>query len=87
MIEKNPVCPHCNQITKRMEIPEETHWEAQFLYVCFNDECPFFVNGWEWMREHNKVSASYRYRVDPQTGSEGPFPVWSIDAMKNKIIE
>jgi hypothetical protein len=82
-----PLCVHCHKPMKRMRVPSLTTWDAPFLWVCFNDECPYFVEGWGWMAEKYNVFASYRYKIDPRTNEAGPFPVWSQDAMKDQIIE
>jgi len=34
-----------------------------------------------------QVKASYRYRLDSETGATGPLPVWSDDAVRNRIVE
>ena len=39
------------------------------------------------MLERYEVKASYRYRYDPQTNSDGPLPVWSAAAMREWIVE
>ncbi len=39
------------------------------------------------MLEKYNVKASYRHRLDPDTGDKGPIPVWSYEALKDNIIE
>jgi hypothetical protein len=68
----------------RWENPDS--WDSRFQYVCFNDECSYFVRGWLWMSEKYNVNASYRYRLDPTTGEEGPLPVWSKAALRPNIL-
>ena len=39
------------------------------------------------MKEVYKVRASYRWKIDPDTGSEGPIPVKSVNDMKDWIVK
>ena len=80
-------CPHCGQKLSKWGTPELTNWESKYHLVCFNDDCSYYVKGWEWMRNKFKVNASYRYKFDPANGESGPLPVWSQEALKDGIIE
>ena len=81
------ICPHCGSGLRKWKAPPETSWEAEFQYVCFNDECPYYVQGWKWMKEQFAAHASYRHRYNPMTGETGPLPVWSSEAMRDNIVE
>jgi hypothetical protein len=83
----SPVCPHCSSLLKKWATPADSSWGGGFLFVCFNDECPYYVRGWERMKEKYNATVSYRYRCDPTTGETGPLPVWSEDALKGQILE
>lgn len=85
--EQHPVCPHCNQELQPFELPENTGWQTEFQLACFNDECPYYVRGWEHMEANYAVKASYRYRLDPATGRPSPLAVWSQDAIKDRILD
>ena len=80
------VCPHCMKPIRRWANPQLVCWSGEYQYVCFNDECPYFQRGWDWMESHFHVKASYRHRVDPVTGESGPLPVWSREALRDHII-
>jgi hypothetical protein len=82
-----PTCPHCQQPMLKWACPPDSTWGTEYQWVCFNDDCPYYVRGWNWMMEKFQHRASYRLRKHPDTGEEGPIPVWSPTALKDGIIE
>lgn len=91
-IKEAPECQHCGKKMSKWTTPQmpfggSTTWTSEFLYVCFNDECPYFVKGWDWMWNNYHHKASYRHTLDPATGLTCPVPVKSKIALKDCIIE
>lgn len=79
-------CPHCDSRLMPWRSPDMTSWGGNIQYICFNDDCEYFVGGWKWMKEKYDVVASYRHRLDPETGETGPLPVWSRTALKTNVV-
>jgi hypothetical protein len=82
-----PLCPHCEKPLLPFSLPEEGGWESPFHLACFNDDCPYYRRGWEWMESQYGVRTSYRYRLDPATGSASPIAVWSPTALRDRILD
>jgi hypothetical protein len=81
-------CPHCGAVLRRFRIPEQSGWQQPFQWACFNNDCPYYREGWEWMWEHYRAKASYRYRLlDPLTGQTSPLAVWSETALLERILD
>jgi len=84
---KDNTCPHCGQALTKWQPNAESSWGPQAQLVCFNDDCPYYQKGWEWMATQFQQKASYRFRFDPATGETGPLPVWSSTALRTGIVE
>jgi len=85
--EKKYYCPYCDKPLSKWLASPDSSWGPEPQLVCFNDECPYYVQGWEWMQRQFQQKVSYRYRYHPITGEAGPLPVYSPDALKSGIIE
>jgi hypothetical protein len=70
----------------RWATPSASNWEAGYLWVCFNDECAYFVRGWAFMEAQFGRRASYRHSIDPASGATAPLPVWSAEALRDQIL-
>ncbi len=64
-----------------------TEWDTEFMYVCFNDSCPYLVRGWQVMGEQGNRGMSYRCMFNPANNRCMPIPVPSLQALKEGILE
>jgi hypothetical protein len=85
--EEKYVCPHCGQEMRKWKAPDDSVWGGETKYVCFFDDCPYYVRGWAWMEEKYGSRSSYRHSVNPRTGIAGPLPVASPGHMKPGIVD
>lgn len=87
-----PSCPHCNQEMKLWEVPpisfsDGLGWGDPFLYLCFNDECPLYTQGWQNMEENYAHRASIRCFNYPGTDQFECMPVFSPMGGQGQIID
>ncbi len=70
--QDKPACPHCGRIMNLWEVPpvpcdDGLGWGSPYLYMCFNDECPLYVEGWKNIEENYGRTASYRCMCYPDS--------------------
>jgi len=82
------VCPHCQRPLSKWEVPDDPaiDWNSSYLYICFNDACPFVVRGWRVMWDQGVSGTSYRFLFDPGTGSTLTVPIRGLDDLKPGIV-
>ena len=80
-------CPHCGAVLQEFELPEAAGWDQRFHLACFNNDCPYYQRGWDWMMSQYNVKVSYRYRLDPASGCASPIAVWSETALVDRIVK
>ena len=79
-------CPYCDSELKKWTPSSYSTWGGEIQYVCFNDECSYFIKGWEAMAEQGNI-CTYRLRYDPLTDSCDPFPVTNKNMGRDSIVE
>jgi predicted RNA-binding Zn-ribbon protein involved in translation (DUF1610 family) len=92
MAMQKPRCPHCNEEMKLWEVPPITFsdglgWGVPFLFLCFNDECPLYLQGWKDMEENYSQRASMRCFNYPGTEQFECMPVFSSMGGQGQIID
>ncbi|MEW6326725.1 MAG: zinc ribbon domain-containing protein [Thermodesulfobacteriota bacterium] len=89
---ERPVCPYCGQEMSIWECEETgfccgVGWDTPYLFVCFNDECPAFVEGWESMKRLYARRCSYRCIYLPGARNTEMMLVYSSVYGKSEIID
>ena len=87
-----PNCPHCSEEMSLWEVPpvnvgDGLGWGTPYLYICFNDNCSCYQEGWDHMKENYAQSASYRSMNYPGTETFEIIPVFSSMGGRAQVID
>jgi SAM-dependent methyltransferase len=82
-------CPYCSDRLRRWAVPQTpfTEWDEEYMYVCFNDLCPFLLRGWDAMNRQGNRGFSYRMMFSPARNRCMPIPVPSLGALREGIVD
>jgi SAM-dependent methyltransferase len=83
-------CPHCGEKMLKWAVPDnpfEVTWDNEFMYICFNDACPYYVRGWDFMYRDGNRGCSYRLMYNPEKDCCMPIPVPTPKALRESIID
>jgi hypothetical protein len=83
-----PRCPYCGSELKKWKVPQTvfTEWPNEYFFVCLNDECSYFVQGWEVMASQG-IHGSYRLMYDPLADCCQALPVPNKSMLLDQIVE
>ena len=89
---EKPKCPHCGQEMKLWEVPLMAHgdglgWGTPYLFMCFNDDCSLYTQGWDNIQQNYAHNASYRCMCYPGTEQYECIPVFSPVGGTGQIID
>ncbi len=87
-----PACPHCKEEMKLWESPpipvgDGLGWDSPYLFVCFNDQCPCYLEGWDNLRDNYSHHASYRCIRSPNSKNYELMPVFSPMGASGQIMD
>jgi SAM-dependent methyltransferase len=89
-IKKKLCCPYCGEKLRKWAVPDNPFacaWDNDFMYICFNDACPYYVRGWDVMHKEGTGGVSYRLMYNPEKDRCLPVPVPTPKALKEGIID
>lgn len=89
---KKPQCPHCSTEMSLWEEPpmhvgDGLGWGTPYLFICFNDECQLYRQGWKHIEKTYAHKASYRCMNYPGTDVFELIPVFSDMGAKGQIFD
>lgn len=89
---EKPKCPHCDVAMTLWEVPEINFsdglgWGTPYLFVCFNDDCSSYKQGWDNLQETMEFQASYRCINSPGNTNFEYMPVFSPIGGKGSILD
>jgi SAM-dependent methyltransferase len=81
-------CPYCDRPLARWRVPQTpfTQWSSTHQFVCFNDDCSYYVQGWSTLAAQ-EVPGSYRFMYDPDSGGCHSMPVLTPNSLRESIVE
>jgi len=91
-LDEVKTCPHCKQTLSLCEAPpihvgDGLGWGSDVLFICLNDGCSLFLNGWDKIEAQYGHHASYRYMELPGSPEGNCMMVGNSDAFKACLID
>ncbi len=85
-------CPHCKERlsccnTPPMHVGDGLGWGTDVFFVCLNDECSLYKDGWAYVEEQYGQVSSFRYMLLPGEKKGTPMMVGSPIAFTGSIVD
>lgn len=92
VLDEVKICPHCKQRMSCCEAPpihvgDGLGWGSDVLFICLNDDCPLFVNGWKQIEMQYGHRSSYRYMELPDSKEANVMMVGTSEAYKGFVVD
>ncbi len=91
-LEEKHTCPHCKEELTLCHAPpihvgDGLGWGSEYLFICLNNDCPLFVNGWEYIETQFGHSGSYRFMRIPNSDESYNMMVGGKDAFTGSVVD
>lgn len=92
LLEEEHACPHCQTKLTLCHAPpihvgDGLGWGAEYLFICLNDECRLFVNGWKNIENNYGHVGSYRHMKLPDSDETYTMMVAGKAAFTGSIVD
>jgi hypothetical protein len=91
-IEEEHACPHCSRTLTLCHAPsvhvgDGLGWGSEYLFICLNDECSLFANGWDYIANQYGHVGSYRHMEVPNSKEHYNMMVVGKEAFTGSIVD
>jgi len=91
-LEEKHVCPHCEAELSLCHAPpvhvgDGLGWGSEYLFICLNNECSLFANGWQYIENQYGHVGSYRYMEIPGSKETYNMMVAGQDAFTGSVVD
>lgn len=92
LLEEEHTCPHCQSKLTLCHAPpihvgDGLGWGSEYLFICLNDECRLFANGWKNIENNYGHVGSYRHMKLPDSDESYNMMVAGKQAFTGSIVD
>lgn len=92
LLEEVHLCPYCSTKLTLCHAPpihvgDGLGWGSEYLFICLNDECRLFVNGWKNIENNYGHVGSYRHMKLPDSNESYSMMVAGKEAYTGSIVD
>jgi len=92
LAQERPKCTYCGEKMRIWEVPQFPFedglgWGTPYLFVCFNNRCPMYDQGWEHIRRNYGRHASYRCICYPGNDTYSCMAIFSQNGASGQVVE
>lgn len=92
LLEEKHACPHCQAELTLCHAPpihvgDGLGWGSEYLFICLNDECRLFVNGWKNVENNYGHVGSYRHMKLPDGNESYNMMVAGKQAFTGSVVD